>query len=66
MGCEFPLWAIITISVVAVASIVIIIVLNRKWDAIKFLLYIRFNILVNDDGPEKLDEIDFDAFVTYR
>ena len=66
MGCIFPLWAIITISVTAVLSIIVIVVINRKWEAIKFLLFVRFNYLVNDDGPENLDEMEFDAFVTYR
>ena len=66
MGCDFPLWAIITISLIAVVIITVIIVINRKWETIKFYLFIRFNILVNDDGPENLDEMDFDAFVTYR
>ena len=66
MGCVFPRWAIITISVTVVLSIIVIIVINRKWEAIKFLLFVRFNYLINDDGPENLDEMEFDAFVTYR
>ena len=66
MGCIFPLWAIVTISVTAVAVILSLIVINRKWEKIKFYAFVHFNILTKDDGPEKLDEIDFDAYVTYR
>ena len=66
MGCGFPLWAIITISTVTVTIIAVIIIINRKWEAIKFCMFIKYNILINDDGPENLDEMEFDAFVTYR
>ena len=50
----------------AVIFVVIIIILNRKWEAIKFFMFMHFNILPNDDGPENLDEMEFDAFITYR
>ena len=29
-------------------------------------MFMHFDILPNDDGPENLDEMDFDAFITYR
>ena len=29
-------------------------------------MFMHFNVLPNDDGPENLDEMEFDAFVTYR
>ena len=66
MGCIFPPWAIITICTIAVIIIFAIIVINRKWEKIKFYAFVHFNVLTNDDGPEKLDEVDFDAYVTYR
>ncbi len=67
MGClNFPLWIGITIGSVAVAVFVVIIGINRKWEAIKFFLFMRFNVLVNDDTPEDVDNLEFDAFVTYR
>ena len=66
MGCGFPLWVIITISIAAVTIIAVIIIINRKWEAIKFRMFIKYNILINDDGPENLDEMEFDAFITYR
>ena len=46
--------------------VVTIIILNRKWEAIRFFMFMHFDILPNDDGQENLDEMEFDAFVTYR
>ena len=66
MGCIFPIWAISTIVASAVVIVVIIIIVNRKWEAIKFFMFMHFDILPNDDGPENFDEMEFDAFVTYR
>ena len=66
MGCLFPDWGIVIITLTAITIVVIIVVVNRKLEAIKFFLFMRFNILPNDDGPEELDEMEFDAFVAYR
>ena len=66
MDCIFPIWAISTIVVSAVTVVVIIIIINRKWDAIRFFMFMHFDIVPNNDGPENLDEMDFDAFITYR
>ena len=66
MGCLFPIWAVVVISLTAVAIIVVIIIINRRWEVIKFFMFMRFNILPNDDGPENLDDMEFDAFVAYR
>ena len=66
MGCIFPIWAISTIVASAVIVVVIIIILNRKWEAIRFFMFMHFDILPKDDGRENLDEMEFDAFMTYR
>ena len=66
MGCVFPTWAIITISLLVCIFIVLAIVLNRKWETIKFYMFVHFNVLTYDDGPEDLDEMEFDGFITYR
>ena len=66
MGCIFPIWAISSIVVSAVVIVIIIIILNRKWEAIRFFMFMHFDILPNDDGAENLDDVEFDAFVTYR
>ena len=65
MGCIFPVWAIVMLTLTTIGILVMIIVINRKWEAIKFFMFMRFNILPND-GPENLDEMEFDAFVAYR
>ncbi len=67
MGClRFPSWIGITIGIVVVVILVAIIVVNRKWEAVKFFLFMRFNVLVNDDPPEEVDSLEFDAFVSFR
>ena len=66
MGCLFPVWAIVVLTLTTIGIVVIFVVINRKWEAIKFYMFMRFNILPNDDGPEDLDEMEFDAFVAYR
>ncbi len=67
MGClNFPLWIGITIGSVVVLVIVVIIVINRKWEAVKFFLFMRFNVSVNDDLPENVEDFEFDAFVSFR
>ncbi len=67
MGClNFPLWIGITIGSVVVLVIVVAIVINRKLEAMKFFLFMRFNYLVNDDPPEDVDNLEFDAFVSFR
>ncbi len=67
MGClNFPPWIGITTGTVVVLVIVVIIVINRKWEALKFFLFMRFNVLLNDDPPEDLDDLEFDAFVSFR
>ncbi len=67
MGClDFPVWIGISIGCVVVVVVVVGIVINRKWEAIKFLMFMKFDLLVNDDPPEKLSEMEFDAFVAYR
>ena len=65
MGCIFPVWAIVMLTLTTIGILVMIIVINRKWEAIKFFMFMRFNILPND-GPENLYEMEFDAFVAYR
>ena len=66
MGCTFPTWAVIVVALTSITTVIIIILLNRKWETIKFYMFVHFNILTNDDGPENLDEMDFDGFITYR
>ncbi len=67
MGCiAFPIWIGIVVGSVTVLLITIVVIINKKWNALKFFLFMNFDILVNDDEPENLDDMEFDAFVTYR
>ncbi len=67
MGCvAFPIWIGIVTGIVIFVIIITLILTNRKWEAIKFLLFMKFDILTNDDEPENVDELQFDAFITYR
>ena len=66
MKCIFPVWGIIVITLTAVIIVIAIVIINRKWETIKFFMFMHFDILPNDDGPENLDEMDFDAYITYK
>ncbi len=67
MGCiSFPFWIGIVTGTVILFLLISVVVVNRKWEAIKFLLFMRFNFLVNDDQPGNIDELEYDAFVIYR
>ncbi len=67
MGCvTFPVWIGIVTGILVVGLIIIIVVINRKWNAIKFRLFMKFNILIDRDDPENVDELEFDAFIAYR
>ncbi len=67
MGCTTsPAWIGIVTGTIVISVIIVVIVINRKWNAIKFLLFTRFNVLINDDEPENVDELEFDAFILYR
>ncbi len=60
------MWIGIFIGCSVVVVVAVIFVINRKWEAIKFLLFMRFNVLVNDDEPENVADLEFDAFIAYR
>ncbi len=67
MGCTtFPFWIGIVTGSIVLGLIIFVIAINRKWEAIKFLLFMKFKILTNDDEPENVDEMEFDAFIAYR
>ena len=68
MGCHghFTVWAIAVIALGAVVIIVVVIILTRKWEAIRFYLFMHFNILIKDNHVENINDMDFDAYVAYR
>ncbi len=67
MGClAFPVRIGISIACSFLVVVAVVIIINRKWEAIKFFLFMRLDVLVNDDPPENVSEIEFDAFIAYR
>ncbi len=67
MKCfEFPVWNGILIGSVVLVLVTLALITNRKWEAVKFCLFMKHNLLINDDGPENLEDMEFDAFVAYR
>ena len=72
MNClpsKMPVWGIGLISG-AVALIVTIdittAVVVKRWNEVKFFMFMRFNILdKNDDDLDKLDGVQFDALLSY-
>ncbi len=67
MGCvTFPIWIAIVTGSIVLSLIVVAILINQKWNTIKFLLFVKMDILLNDDEPENVDEMEFDAFIAYR
>ncbi len=66
MGCDtFPIWIGIVIATAVVIVILTILIISRNWKAVKFFLFMRFNILINDE-TKSVDDMEFDAFVAYR
>ncbi len=67
MGCvDFPIWIGIVTAMIVLSLIIGATVINRKWEAIKFLCFNRFNVLINDDEPENVEVLEYDAFIIYR
>ncbi len=64
-----PAWGIGLISgagVLIIAIVITIVAIARRWNAVKFWLYMHFDILdKNDDDLDKLDGIQFDALLSY-
>ncbi len=66
-GCwSFPLWIGIIIGIAVVVLVVLVIFISKKLEVIKFFLFMKFNVLVKDDEPENIEEVEFDAFIAYR
>ena len=70
MGCfpkELPRWAKILIGVLVPATILIaIIAINRRWNEVKWFMYLHFDLLDRSDEPENLEGMEYDALLSYR
>ena len=49
-----------------VGIVIAIMAINRRWNEVKWLLYLHFNILDKSDRNENLDSKKYDAFISYR
>ena len=49
-----------------VLIVIFIIAVGRRWNEVKWLLYLHFNILDKSDRNENLDGKKYDAFISYR
>ncbi len=69
MGC-YPIWQKILLGVgigVTVTVVIAIIAISRRWNEVKWLAYLYFDILgKNQHKEENLDNITFDALLSYR
>ena len=69
MGCDqFNIWfPALLIGGILIVIVIIIALLVKYSGAIAFFLYLRFDIMIGRDSvTEDLDNMEFDAFVTYR
>ncbi len=68
MGC-YPIWQKIILGVgigVTVTVVIAIIAISRRWNEVKWLLFLYFNVLGKTDKEEKLENVTFDALLSYR
>ena len=69
MGCDqsniwFP---VLLIGGILIMIVITVALLVKYSDAIAFFLYLRFDIMIGRDSvTEDIDNMEFDAFVTYR
>ena len=72
MGCfpkELTLWEKILLGVsatVTIGIVIAIIAINRRWNEVKWFMYLHFNILDKNDGKEDLENMEKDAIISYR
>ena len=71
MGCyphKLSIGEKITIGIfgaLIVGIIIVVIAISRRWNEVKWFLYLHFNILDKQDNEDLTDK-KYDAFVSYR
>ena len=53
-------------EILTIVMTIAIIAISRRWNEVKFFLYLHFDILDKNDGDEKLTDKFYDIFVSYR
>ena len=72
MGCstgELTLWEKILIGLsifIIIAIVIAIIAISRRWEEVKWFMYLHFNILDTSDEKENLRCMENDALLSYR
>ena len=72
LGCfpkELTLWQkmLIGISAFVIVGVVIaIIAVSRRWNEVKWFVYLHFDILDKNEGNDNLENKDTDVFVSYK
>ena len=72
MGCfpkELTLWQKILIGISAALTItfvIAIIAISRRWNEVKWLMFLYFDILNKNDGEENLEHTESDVLLSYR
>ncbi len=72
MGCypkKVARWIIAVSSIssgLILISVIMAIIVHRKWNAVRWIVYKNFNKLLGDpDRNEDLDSMEFDAFLSF-
>ncbi len=72
MGCYskmIPKWIILVSCItsgVILVSVIVIIIIHRKWNAVRWIIYKNFDKLLGDlDRNENIENMEFDSFLSY-
>ena len=66
---DLPTWQKVLVGLSAGLTILIvttIIAISRRWNEVKWFMYLHFDILDRNDGNENIEDKEFDAFISYR
>ncbi len=67
MGCSLTWYVIAGLVAAGLVGITVLLLLHRNFEALRFLMFLKFNILTGeDDDKEHLEDFDFDLFVSHR
>ena len=72
MGCfpkELTLWQKILIGMsatVTIGVVIAIIAISKRWNEVKWFMYLHFDVLDKNDGNENLENKKSDIFVSYK
>ena len=72
MGCfpkELTLWEKILIGIsatVTIGIVIAIIAISRRWNEVKWFMYLYFDVLDKNDGIDDLEGMGKDALISYR